>query len=46
MEEAGIPRKIRQVLLGHNNGDIITYHSTVELYELIEAAEKLPNLQY
>lgn len=41
LRHAGVPLETRKVLLGHSNGDITTHYSAVQLNELIEAAEKV-----
>ncbi|WP_459867473.1 tyrosine-type recombinase/integrase [Endothiovibrio diazotrophicus] len=38
---AKVPVETRKALLGHANGDITTHYSAAELWELIEAVEKI-----
>ena len=37
LRAAGVPLETRKALLGHNNGDITTYYSAVEITELLGA---------
>jgi len=37
----GVSHETRQVLLGHENGQITTHYSGVEIGELIDAVEKV-----
>ena len=41
LRAAGVTNETRKVLLGHTNGDITTDYSGAEIFELIQAAEKV-----
>jgi len=45
LRAAGVPLETRKVLLGHKNGDITTHYSGAELEELIQAADKIYEVQ-
>jgi integrase len=44
LRAAGVPLETRKVLLGHRNGDITTHYSEAELKELVEAVERVCNI--
>ena len=41
LRAACVPLETRKALLGHAHGDITTHYSAAEVFELIEAVEKI-----